>query len=205
MGGEMGENPGRLVLASHSRTRMQLLQSARIPFEAVAGEIDERSLEAEFSRAGGAVSELSSALARAKAIAAGARFPGRYCLAADQTLLFEGAALHKAPTLPAARAQLLRLAGKTHILSSAFAVGFDGAIVHEAVDCAELTMKLLGETDVDAYLSVVGDKALASVGVYQFEGFGVHLFEKVSGSYFTILGLPLLPLVGWLRKARLAL
>ncbi len=192
-----------LVLASRSHTRRRLLEAAKIRFELGDCDVDERLVETEFSRAGGAVSELSSALARAKALQASANFRDRYCLAAEQTLLFEGAALHKAPTLAAARAQLLKLAGKTHVLSSAFAISLDGSLVHEGVDCAELTMRRMTERDIDDYLAVVGPQALASVGAYQFEGFGVHLFEQVSGSYFTILGLPLLPLVGWLRQRRL--
>lgn len=190
----------RLVLASKSESRRQLLASAGIPFEVDPAQIDERALEAEFMGGGGSGDRLAAALARAKALEVSARNWNAYCLGADQVLSLEGRVLHKAATFDEARSHLSLLAGRTHELTSAFAIARNGEILHEDEDRAELTMRFLDATRIDRYLEIAGASALSSVGGYQLEALGIHLFERVEGGHATILGLPLLALLRWLRR-----
>ncbi len=189
-----------LVLASRSAARRAVLEAAGIPVEIDPPELDERAIEVA---AGGlepaAAAEL---LAIEKAKAVSLRRPGRIVVGADQTLALGTTRLNKPVDLAAARAQLASLAGKTHELHSAVAVVRDGRTIFDAVDTACLTMRRLSGPFIDVYLEAVGDGALDSVGAYQLESLGVHLFERIEGSYFTILGLPLLELLEFLRNRR---
>jgi septum formation protein len=199
-------NPQRkLALASNSVARRRLLEIARLDFEVVIGEVDERGVERDFFGQGGEAKNLSAALARAKALAASRARPGVECLAADQVLILEGEVLHKPASVDDARDHILRLSGRTHILSSAFAIARDGVVRHEEVDCAELTMRNLSEAQVDLYLRYAGNEAINSVGAYQIEGFGIHLFERIKGDQSTIMGLPMLKVLAWLRRDGLVL
>jgi septum formation protein len=194
-----GKDP--LVLASQSRARQTLLASAGIAFEAVAAEIDERAVQQSSGLV--APGEIAALLARQKAIAVSQRQPARLVVGADQTLA-RGIRLFSKPAgRGEAAAQLRALAGGSHQLHSAVAVARDGKIVFEAVSSAEMTMRPLGEAEIDAYLDVAGEAVTSSVGAYQLEGLGVHLFERIAGDHFTILGLPLLPLLAFLRSQRL--
>ena len=189
----------KLVLASKSASRRRLLESAGLPVEVEAADIDERALESEFLAGGGASEPLALALARAKAQKVSARRPGALCVGADQILTLEGRALHKSATLDEAARTLRALSGRTHRLISAFAVAREGRIVGEGEDHADLTMRALDSRQIALYLSCAGPGALASVGVYQIEGLGVHLFDAIEGDHATILGLPMLKLLACLR------
>jgi septum formation protein len=190
-----------LILASQSHARQALLAGAGIGFEAVPAEIDERAMQ----RASGlsAPSEIASLLAREKALSVSMRLPERFVVGADQTLALEKRLFSKPAGRAEAADQLRALAGRTHELHSAVAVARDGKILFEQVTSARMTMRPLGEADIEAYLDEAGEAVTSSVGAYQLERLGVHLFERIEGDHFTILGLPLLQLLAFLRDARL--
>jgi septum formation protein len=190
-----------LILASQSRTRQALLANAGISFEAVPADIDER----EVQQASGlsAPGDIAALLARRKAHSVSAGQPDRFVVGADQTLA-RGARLFAKPAGRAQAAEQLRaLAGGSHELHSAVAVARDGEILFQQVSIARMTMRQIGEPEIGAYLDVAGEAVTTSVGAYQLEGLGVHLFERIEGDHFTILGLPLLPLLAFLRSERL--
>jgi septum formation protein len=188
-----------LILASKSEGRRHLLASAGISFEIDVAEIDERALEVAFLAEGGAAEKLSGFLARAKAVQVSRRRPEALCVGADQVLTLDGEIFHKAGTIQDAAAQLARLSGRTHRLTSAFTIVKDGRVAYEAEDHADMTVRSLSPARIDLYLRLVGEAALTSVGGYQLEKYGVHLMEKIQGDYATILGLPILKLLSCLR------
>ena len=190
-----------LVLASKSAARRALLEAAGVPIEIRPASIDERAVEARAAVEGaGAVAAL---LAREKAKAAATENPDRIVVGADQTLALGERRFSKAADRSAARKQLRALRGRTHTLHSAVAVMRAGEVAFEQVDAAHLTMRAFSDTFLESYLDEVGEAALASVGGYQLEGAGIQLFERVEGDHFTVLGLPLLPLLAFLRRAGL--
>jgi septum formation protein len=190
-----------LILASQSRARQTLLANAGIAFEAVPADIDERAVQ-QASRLI-APGDIAALLAREKALYVSMRQPGQFVVGADQTLAL-GTRLFSKPRGRAQAAEQLRaLAGRSHELHSAVAVARAGKILFEAAAVARMTMRRLGEAEIDAYLDEAGDAVTASVGAYQLEGLGVHLFERIEGDHFTILGLPLLQLLAYLRSERL--
>lgn len=189
----------RLVLASKSAGRAALLASAGLDFEIDPARVDERAIEEEFLRAGGEPAALAGRLAKAKALEVSVRNPGALCLGADQTLTLGDRVLHKPPNMAAAKGHLEALSGRTHRLISAFCFTRDGEAFGEGGDEASLTMRPLDERAVGTYLNLAGDAALASVGAYQIEALGAHLFEKIVGDHSTIVGLPLLKVLAWLR------
>jgi septum formation protein len=190
-----GNHP--LILASQSRARQALLANAGIAFEAVPAEIDER----EIQRASGlaAASEIASLLARQKALWVSSSQPDRIVVGADQTLALAKQLFSKPAGRAQAADQLRALAGNSHELHSAVAVARDGNILFETVSVARMTMRQLSEAQINAYLDEAGASVTTSVGAYQLEGLGIHLFERIEGDHFTILGLPLLPLLAFLR------
>ena len=194
-----GKSP--LILASQSRARQALLTNAGINFEAVTAEIDERAVQQASGLS--APGEIASLLAREKALSVSARLSDKFVVGADQTLALGERLLSKPAGRAQAAEQLRTLAGRSHELHSAVAVARDGKILFEAVAIAGMTMRRLGEAEIDAYLDAAGGAVSSSVGAYQLEGLGVHLFERIEGDHFTILGLPLLPLLAFLRSQRL--
>jgi septum formation protein len=194
-----GQHP--LILASQSRARQTLLANAGIAFEAIPAEIDERGVQ----KASGlsAPDGIAALLAREKALSVSLDHPENFVVGADQTLAL-GARLFSKPAGRAqAKEQLRALAGQRHELHSAVAVASDRRILFEEVAVARMTMRRLTEADIDSYLDEAGEAVTSSVGAYQLEGLGIHLFEHIEGDHFTILGLPLLPLLGFLRSAKL--
>lgn len=189
-----------LVLASQSATRVAILRNAGLAFDALPAAVDERAIEESLLAAGASPADAALALAEAKAVAVSALRSGAVVVGADQTLDAEGERWHKPGSRDEAREQLLALAGRTHHLHAAVVVVRDGIPTWRHLDSAALTMRRFGPAEVDAYLDRVGDRALSSVGAYQIEGPGIRLFERIAGDYFTILGLPLLPLLARLRE-----
>jgi septum formation protein len=190
-----------LILASQSRARQALLANAGIAFESVPADIDERAVQeaSGLSTPG----DIAALLAREKALFVSSRRPGKYVIGADQTLALGKRLFSKPAGRVQAAEQLRALAGGAHELHSAVAVARDGKILFSDVAVARMTMRSLDEAGIDAYLDAAGEAVTSSVGAYQLEGLGVHLFERIEGDHFTILGLPLLPLLAFLRRERL--
>ena len=194
-----GKDP--LILASQSRARQMLLANAGISYEAIPADIDERALQKDSGLS--APGEIARLLAAEKARLVSSQNPGRYVVGADQTLAVGGRLFSKPAGRTAAAEQLRLLAGQRHELHSAFAVARDGKILLADVSIAGMTMRRLSASEIEAYLDQAGEAVTTSVGAYQLEGLGVHLFERIEGDHFTILGLPLLPLLAFLRSERL--
>jgi septum formation protein len=187
-----------LVLASKSEVRRKILASAGLPVEVRAANIDERGMEARAKvKDAAAVAQL---LAGAKAHTVATDMPARLVIGADQTLAFETGRFSKPETRKQAWEQLSVLRGRSHRLHSALTVVRDGAVLFEHVETAELTMRDFSDNFIETYLDAAGDDALSSVGSYQIESAGVHLFSRISGDHYSILGLPLLPLLEFLRR-----
>jgi nucleoside triphosphate pyrophosphatase len=190
-------DPQPLVLASRSAARRNMMEAAGIPVDVIVADIDERAVEARSGLTG--AGEAAVVLAQEKARAVGVARPDRMVVGADQTLVFGRQRLHKPVDRAAARRQLATLAGHVHELHSAVAVVRGERVVFSHVETARLTMRPLSDVIIETYLDAAGPEATASVGAYQLEKLGVHLFERIEGDHFTILGLPLLPLLGFLR------
>jgi septum formation protein len=187
-----------LVLASRSESRRAVLAGAAIPVEILPADIDERAIETQAGRR--PPEEIALMLARAKASAVALKRPGRLVLGADQTLALGDRLYAKPADLAGARDQLKSLRGATHALHSAVVLARDGAVVFEQCETARLTMRDFSDRFLEAYLEAAGPAVTASVGGYQIEGVGVQLFERIDGDHFTILGLPLLRLLHYLRR-----
>jgi nucleoside triphosphate pyrophosphatase len=187
-----------LILASQSAARQALLANAGIAFEAIPASLDERAVELASGLS--SPDEIAALLAREKAVWVSLRHPGRFVVGADQTLALGERLFSKPAGRVQAAEQLRALAGQTHELHSATAVARDGEIVFENISIARMTMRPLDGAAIRAYLDTAGEAVTTSVGAYQLEGLGVHLFERIEGDHFTILGLPLLPLLKFLRS-----
>jgi septum formation protein len=187
-----------LVLASMSAARRALLAAADVPFDAVAPHVDEDAAKASFRAQGLGARDLADALAELKAVRVSARRAGDLVLGCDQTLALEdGTTLDKPGD--ALAEQLRLLSGKTHRLHSAVVACENGAPVWRHVDTVKLTMRPLSAAFIADYVAREGEHAAGCVGGYRIEGPGAQLFSRIEGSHFTILGLPLLPLLDWLR------
>jgi septum formation protein len=188
----------RLILASQSGARQMLLTNAGIEFEAIAADIDERAIQQSSGLS--AAGEVAALLAREKALWVSSRKSGQFVVGADQTLTLGTRLFSKPAGRPQAAEQLRALAGRSHELHSAVAVARDGKILFADTTMARMTMRQLSEAEIAAYLDEAGEAVTSSVGAYQLEGLGVHLFERIEGDHFTILGLPLLQLLAFLRS-----
>ena len=188
-----------LILASKSPFRAQILKNAGIAFRAEAARIDERLVEAPLAKSGATPEEVAEVLAEAKALEVSGRFPVSLVIGSDQTLSLDDETFHKPKNMEEARRHILKLSGKTHQLNSAVVLVKGGETLWRHVAVARLSMRALSPAFVGQHLSRVGDAALQSVGAYQYEGEGIQLFDAIDGDYFTIVGLPLLPLLAALR------
>lgn len=186
-----------LVLASRSSVRRTLLAAAGVPTEVQPADLDERTLEASAGSLGPAA--MAALLAREKAVSVGQRHRGRLVLGADQMLTLDGRRFAKPADRAAARGQLRALCGRSHELHSAIAFAQDATVLFEHVGMARLTMRAFSDRFLDLYLDAAGSAATESVGAYQIEGLGIQLFERVDGDYFTVLGLPIMEVLGFLR------
>jgi septum formation protein len=188
-----------LILASGSSTRARILADAGLPTVVDPAAVDEEEIRAAFHAEGRDASACATALAESKAIRVSARHTGALVVGADQILECAGRWFEKPADIEAARAQLMALRGKRHTLVSAAAVVRNGSVLWHTIDHAELTMRGFRDGFLDAYIATAGADLLGSVGAYRLEGLGAQLFERVEGDFFTILGLPLLPLLDFLR------
>ncbi|WP_316398488.1 Maf family protein [Bradyrhizobium sp. 33ap4] len=193
--------PQKLILASQSRARKMLLENAGLDFEALPADIDERAVQKNSGLS--APGEIASLLAREKALFVSRQRPGQYVVGADQTLALGQRMFSKPAGRAQAAEQLGLLAGRTHELHSAVSVARDGKVLFSDVGVARMTMRRLAAAEIESYLDHAGEAVTTSVGAYQLEGLGVHLFERIEGDHFTILGLPLLSLLAFLRAEKL--
>ncbi len=190
-----------LVLASKSAPRRALLEAAGIPLVIDPADIDERAAEAASQKEAATPEGAALLLARVKAFETANRNPGKLVLGADQTLALGNERFSKPKSRNAAREQLKKFSGKTHALHSGIAVVQDNKALFETVSSAHLTMHKLTDAFLDGYLDAAGERVMQSVGAYQLESIGVNLFEKIEGDHFTILGMPLMPLLAYFRKS----
>jgi septum formation protein len=186
-----------ILLASTSPTRASLLRNAGVSFTPVKPRLDEERFQS--ARQPGTENSLALELAQAKSLSLAALHHDALIIGSDQTLLCDKELIHKARDAATARATLHELRGKPHTLRSAVAVSHAGKIIFTALEDATITMRNYSDSYLDDYMSAEGPAILSSVGCYHFEGRGIQLMEKVEGSYFAILGLPLLPLLHFLR------
>lgn len=189
----------RLILASRSAARRTMLADAGVPFSIQVADVDEDAVKAAHDPADAA--GLAVELARVKALAVSRHDADAWVLGADQTLAFDGGLVSKAPSLDAARVRLAAMRGRAHHLHSGAALARNGQIVWSGVDTATMRVRDFSDAFLDAYLAAEGESLLACVGSYRLEGMGSQLFERVEGDYFTVLGLPLWPVLAELRRA----
>ncbi len=187
-----------LILASKSAARRAMLENAGVPFDIRIADVDEEAIKAVSTDLDSAA--LAVRLAEAKALAVSRDDPTAWVLGSDQTLAFDGGLVSKAQSLEAARARLESMRGRTHHLHSGAALAIKGEIVWSGVDTVEMRMRDFSDAFLDAYLAAEGEALLACVGSYLLEGLGAQLFEAVDGDYFTVLGLPLWPVLTELRR-----
>lgn len=193
----------RIILASGSPHRLEILTNAGVQVDVEKANIDERSIEAPIIEAGLGSADVAEILAVSKANDVSARNVDAYVIGCDQTLSLEGELLHKPKDMEEARRRLLALSGKVHELNSAVAIIRNGETVWSYVETCSIEFRDLDPGFIGRHLAQAGDKVLSSVGAYQIEGMGVQLFKKIEGDFFSIMGLPILPLLEKLRELEL--
>ena len=189
----------RLILASKSAARRAMLEAAGVPFSVQVADVDEDAAKATHDSADAA--SLAIELARLKALAVSRHDADAWVLGSDQTLAFAGGLVSKAPSMAAARERLTEMRGRSHQLHSGAALARNGQVVWSGADTATMRMRDFSDAFLDAYLAAEGEGLLGSVGSYRLEGMGSQLFEAVDGDYFTVLGMPLWPVLAELRRA----
>lgn len=194
-----GPAPQKLILASGSRIRAELLRNAGVDFEIQTAPVDEAEIRRSLQAEGATVGDAAIALAEAKAMRVSRRNPGALVIGCDQMLDCNGVWFEKPVDRDHARAHLQAFSGKTHRLQAGIVVARDGQRLWHNLSIASLTVRVLSPDFIEAYLDAAGEPILNSVGAYQLEGLGAQLFSRIEGDYFTILGLPLLPLLDFLR------
>ena len=189
-----------IILASASRHRAAILDNAGLTVGQIASTLDERALEAPLAEADVLPEDRAEILAEAKAVNVSESNPGAWVIGCDQILSIEGEVLHKPKDMEEARHRLLALSGKTHMLHSAVVLARDGQTIWRHVSLCAMKMRQLDPGFIGRHLADVGEEVLSSVGAYQIEGRGAQLFESIEGDLFSIIGLPLFPLLEALRE-----
>lgn len=192
--------PPKLVLASNSTARKQLLAQADVTFDVIPAHIDERTIEMRLVENGVDLKSIAAPLAIEKALTVAKKRPGDLIIGADQTLTLDGNPFHKPKDMEAARQQLMALRDKTHVLSSAVALVINDQTIWQYTADISLTMRAFDEEEVDNLLALEGEQILQCVGAYRLDGPMVRLFSQIDGDYFSILGLPLVQLMAGLRQ-----
>ncbi|HWU63424.1 MAG TPA: Maf family nucleotide pyrophosphatase [Ensifer sp.] len=190
----------KLILASGSPFRKQLMEAAGLTFAADPARINEREIEAPLVLAGATPEAVATALAKAKAEDVANRHADAFVIGSDQVMSMDGRLFHKCTSVEMAREQLRSMRGRTHRLSSAISIVRNGEEVWKHISVADLTFRDFTDAFLDSYIANAGSKVLLTVGAYSYEGLGQQLFEKVEGDFFTIIGLPMLPLLAALRE-----
>lgn len=193
----------QIILASKSQYRAELMNNAGVKFSSETANINERDVEAPLLEAELGGQDVAEVLAIAKAMDVSARNIDAHVIGSDQTLSFEGQLLHKPRDMAEARQRLLDLSGKSHELNSSVAIVRNCENIWTYTETSIITFRHLDPGFVGRHVAEVGEKILSSVGAYQIEGKGVQLFEKIQGDFFSIMGLPLLPLLAELRRLEL--
>lgn len=188
-----------LILASASATRRRLLEATGLRVTAISSDVDEAAIKQRLAVETASAEAVAQALAERKALVVSPQNPGAFVIGADLVLVCDGELFDKAGNRDEARDHLRRLSGRPHDLVSAVAVVRDGAVLWRHVEQPRLTMRPLTDDDIARYMAQAGDEVMDSVGAYHLEGVGAQLFERVDGDFFSILGLPLLPLLAFLR------
>ncbi|UTW59098.1 septum formation protein Maf [Kordiimonas sp. SCSIO 12603] len=191
------------ILASGSKTRAKMLKSAGVDFTVQTAPVDEASLKEALVADGAAPRHIADALAEMKARAVSFMYPEALVLGADQILVKDGKIFSKASNQQEAEATLKELSGGEHRLISAAVICQNGQAIWRSVDQVKMDVRPLSDTFIKQYLNILGDDAYWSVGCYQIEGIGAQLFNRVDGDYFTVLGMPLLPVLDFLRRYNL--
>lgn len=188
-----------IVLASASVSRARLLKDAGLTFTAAPAYVDEDSVKQALRQENADALDAAETLAELKAVKVSTNHPQALTIGADTILDFKGTWFDKPADLDHAKAHLMTLRGHTHHLATAVVIAVGGKRIWHARDLSELTMRRFSDAFVDRYIAEAGDALLTSVGAYQLEGLGAHLFERINGDFFSILGLPLLPVLSFLR------
>ncbi len=190
----------QIILASKSPARNMLLTQAGVMFTPIGSGVDEDIIKKKSEDAGLTIKQIAMLLAEAKALEVSKKNPSDYVIGGDQILDFENKGFDKPKTMKEAAKRLALFSGKTHYLRNALCVAKDEKIILRVETTAALTMRHMTATQIQKYITATGPKILSSVGAYQLENLGVQLFDKIEGDYFSILGLPLIELLGFLRS-----
>lgn len=188
----------RIILASTSNIRKRILAAAGVPFETARPDVDESALKDDSLVRGLSLDAVTQILADAKALAVRTA-PDALVIGSDQMLEFDGKGLDKPQTMNEARARLLRMQGRSHVLINAVSVAESGGVIFRHLHRATLHLRPASEAEIDLYLDAAGEEILTSVAAYQVEALGGRLFDSIEGDYFAVLGLSLFPLLGFLR------
>lgn len=189
-----------IILASASKSRANLMRAAGITFDIVPAHADEESVKVSLQAEGATAAQCAETLAELKAVQISQRHHEALVIGADQMLDCAGIWFDKPKDMPGARNHLLLLRGKTHVLPTAVCVALNGSRIWHHVAEPRLTVRDFSDAFIETYLTAAGTAVLSSVGAYQLEGPGAQLFSRIDGDFFTILGLPLLELLGFLRE-----